>query len=904
MQAAVRRHDALLRAAIGAAGGHVFKTIGDAFCAAFMQPEAAAAAMIDAQRALAAEDFSAVGGLRVRMALHTGATDERDGDYFGPVVNRVARLLSVGHGGQMLVSGATSALIDAALPPRCVLLDLGEHRLKDLARPERVYQLVASDLAGEFPALRSLDVVAHNLPLQLTTFVGRENDIAAIAALLERHRLVTLVGSGGVGKTRTSLHVAANVLDAYADGVWFIELAPLGSGDYIPSTIAHVFGFKLPSDGDPLANLVQTLQTKRALLIFDNCEHLVAPVARVAAAIVQGCLGIGVLATSRQRLEIAGEQMYRLPSLDHPDEAAMTQFGAAQAMAYAAVALFAERARAIDHRFELTDDAAPVIADICRRLDGIPLAIELAASRVKILSPRQLRDRLNERFRVLTGGRRDVLPRQQTLRALIDWSHDLLDERERTLFRRLGIFVNGFTLESAVAVASGDDLDEFEVLDLLASLVDKSLVLAEPDGDDMRYRLLESTRVYALEKLTAAGEREAAAARHLKRLREHFAELRARAGANARIEELIAALTSELEDIRAALDAALETGAAHDGAQLLAEIGKVWSNLGLDREAVARSERYLAALGPDEARLRARLGTTLSFLHAMAGRKVQGLAVAAESVAQARAAGHGMTLAWALEQFAWNTMLLGRADDAEDALVQAEAIPDSTKQLRLRFLEKRALLAQIRGDLSMAARMYDSLRREYHALGDTRGEFVMAISQAETEHARGETNRAITIVRETLPALRAVADMSLLRTTLQNAAGYFCAVDDPAAAITAAHETIDSHAGDPDHGHVAISLEHLALARALGGDTAVAAQLHGYVDAAFERHRYHREYTETLTHDRLVSVLRRDLASDELQRLTAQGAALTPETAVALSRMASPAGVPAVEAAAPTRIQP
>ena len=300
MQDAVRRHDALMRAAIAHHDGCVFKTVGDAFCAAFARPEDAVAAVLDAQRALGAKDFSAVDGLRVRAAVHTGTADERDGDYFGPALNRVARLLAIGHGGQVLLSSACTELVQGDLPPQAGLRDLGEHRLKDLARPEHVYQLVAPDLIADFPPLRSLQVFQNNLPLRLSTFVGREAEIADITTLIEKHRLVTLVGSGGVGKTRLSLQVAANLLDGCEAGVWFVELAPLTSGDYIPSAIAQALGLTLASEGEPMENLVRALEVKQALLVFDNCEHLVEPAARAISAILHGAPRVKVLASSRQ----------------------------------------------------------------------------------------------------------------------------------------------------------------------------------------------------------------------------------------------------------------------------------------------------------------------------------------------------------------------------------------------------------------------------------------------------------------------------------------------------------------------------------------------------------------------------------------------------------------------------
>ena len=868
MSAALARHDTLMRATLEARGAYVFKTMGDAFCAAFANAADAIVAALDTQCALAAEDFSAVEGMRVRMALHTGNAEERDGDYFGPTVNRVARLLAIGHGGQVLVSGVATDLVQGALPHCATLRDLGEHRLKDLARPERVYQLLAPDLVGDFPPLRSLGAFANNLPLQLTSFVGRETEIAEVTTLVERHRLVTLTGAGGVGKTRTSLQVAANLLDDCADGVWFVELAPLTSGDYIPTNVAQVLGLTLASEGDPVENLVRVLKEKHTLLVFDNCEHLLDPTARMLAAVLHHCPKVKVLASSRQGLGIEGEETYRLPSLELS----------------AAVALFADRALTVDKKFALTDDNAPIVADICRRLDGIPLAIELASSRVKMLSPRQLRERLDERFRVLTGGRRDVLPRQQTLRALIDWSHDLLDERERTLFRRLGIFVNGFTFEGAVAVGSGEDLDELDVFDLLASLVDKSLVLAEPHGEAVRYRLLESTRAYACEKLNDATERDLAARRHLHYLRDRFAELWEQWEQTARQAELVAALQTELEDVRSALDGALGRSELIDGGELLANIHRSWDAVGLEAEGIARCEAYLASLPMGASRLRARLSTTLSYLLSDSGHKVRALELASEAVEHARTSGDGSSLARALRQHAHMAVFLCRFDDAEIAVAQAEAIPGTSAHLRILLLGTRALLSHFRGDSETAVRMYEQLRKEHRSLGNTQGEHAAVVNLAETENVRGQTQRAIAVVRETLPTARAGADKGTLAHLLENLAGYLAAVDDLSGASAAAREAIEIRAArEPRHAHVAIAMEHLALVYALRGDLVHAATLEGYADAEFLGHGLPREFTETTTHDRLIALLRDGLAPDELTRRSAIGAALTPAAAIALA---------------------
>jgi len=882
MEKAVRRHDELMRSAVAAHGGYVFKTVGDAFCVAFGRPADAVAAILDAQRALGAEDFSNVDGLRVRAAVHTGATDERDGDYFGSAVNRVARLLAIGHGGQVLVSGVTSDLVQGSLPPRASLRDLGEHRLKDLARPEYVYQLLAPGLAAEFPALRSLDALPNNLPLHVSSFVGRDTEIAAITALIETNRLVTLVGSGGIGKTRTSLQIAANLLDGSGDGVWFIELAPLASGDYIPTTVASALGLSLPSEGDPVENLVRALKAKRTLLVFDNCEHLVEPAAHVLSALIRGCANVKILASSRQGLGIAGEETYRLPSLDTPDEGSSTELRAADALRSAAIALFAERAHTSDKRFALTDENAPIIADICRRLDGIPLAIELAAARVQILSPRQLRDRLDERFRVLTGGSRDVLPRQQTLRALIDWSHDLLDERERTLFRRLGIFVNGFTLEGAVAAGSGDDLDELDVFDVLASLVAKSLVLAELGGDTLRYRLLESTRVYAREKLAAAGEREMLAGRHLRYLRDRFTELWSRADRTGRQSERSEALRVELEDVRSALDGALIRADVVAGAELLAALP--WEAVGLDAEAVALCERYLAALPLNESRLLARAATVLSaFLQAL-GRKSRAFEVATEAVAYARASGDSPTLIDALYQFATQATFERRLDDAEAALAEAEAIPNRSVRLRIGFINARARLSAFGIDLETAAQTYEQLRNEHRSLGNAHDELVAASNLAEIEHELGRTQRAIATAREILHTARTNPELILRTNVFHNLAGYLVATDELPGAASAAREALTRFAKtEVDHNGAAIAFEHLALVFALRNDFSRAAMLQSYADATFARHGFGREYTEQTTHERLSGLLQERLGPDERERLFAQGASLAPEAALTLA---------------------
>lgn len=888
MSDAVRRHDAIGRTAMEAQGGYIFKTLGDAFCVAFTRVDAAVAAALNFQRALAAEDFSAVGGLRVRAALHTGAADERGGDYFGPAVNRVARLLAIGHGGQTLLSGVMHDLVLGALPPQASLRDLGEHRLKDLSRPEYVYQLIAPDLRSDFPALRSLESLPNNLPLQMTSFVGREREVAEIAELLGTHRLVTLVGSGGIGKTRTSLQVAANLVDGSGNGVWFIELAPLASGDYIPAAIAQALGISLPAEGDALANLVKTIRSWDALLVFDNCEHVVEGAARSISAIIRGCPKVDVLASSRQGLGVAGETTYRLPSLAISDDAGVPT-NAREAAVAPAIALFLERAIAVDRRFALTDENASTVAEICRRLDGIPLAIELAAARVKILSPRQLRERLDERFRVLTGGSRDVLPRQQTLRALIDWSHDLLDDRERILFRRLGIFVNGFTLEAAIAVATSDDLDELDLFDVLASLVDKSLVLAESDGDSLRYRMLESTRAYARERLDATAESHERALRHLRHLRDRFVDERDQRHRTGRIDPLRRSFAIELEDVRAALDWGHANGEGLLTSELLAAIGLEWLYVALEDEGSMRIVRAIDVLDEDRyVLLRSLLFATRSSIDRTAGRVSDASDFAIESVRLARMSGDRRALAVALVPQVFALMRAGRLHDASDCLDELDAILSSEDRgLALTALELRANLVGMHGDDESSARLTREVRDKNRAIGNRSAVISSGLNLAECEHGLGQTENAIVIARETIVEIAsALKSPGAHYVNLAcNLVGYLAALDRLLEARATARELLRRYGSDANQiGQVTFALEHLALVLALEGDYARACRLAAHADAALRALGIEREFTEKTTRTRLDALLAENLSPEQRVIIEARGAAIIHEDAVAFAR--------------------
>jgi predicted ATPase/class 3 adenylate cyclase len=512
MALALRRHDEILRGAIDKSGGYVFKTVGDAFCAAFSTADAALAAVLDSQRALTTQAWPTSRPVRVRMALHTGVCEERDNDYFGPVVNRTARLEAIASGGQVLLSGATAELLSESLPAGIILRDLGHHRLKDLGRPEQVFQLEAPFLPASFPPLASLDnpELPNNLPSLLTAFIGRDTELRQVAELARTARLVTLTGAGGSGKTRLALQAAAELIDTAADGVWLAELAPLTDGEQIAGLIAAVVG--IPESGRPRTDVVvEALAGQDVLILLDNCEHLIDAAAKFCDQLIRRCPKVAILATSREPLGLDGERVYRVPSLSLPAQDADT---AGAVGACDAVRLFAERARIHHPGFVLDDADAPVAASVCRRLDGMPLALELAAARLSSMSLQQVSQRLDQRFRLLTGGSRNAMPRQQTLQATVEWSLGLLTTPERETLARLSVFSGGFDLDAAEAVCAAGDNDVFDVIDLLGSLVDKSLLVAEHSADSVRYRQLETIRQYcAQELIRAAGDAEAIAAR-------------------------------------------------------------------------------------------------------------------------------------------------------------------------------------------------------------------------------------------------------------------------------------------------------------------------------------------------------------------------------------------------------
>jgi predicted ATPase/class 3 adenylate cyclase len=765
MPGLLARHNEILAGSIEKWNGFIFQIVGDSISAAFHSAGDALQAALESQRQIRCEEWSPA-PVRVRMGIHTGAAQlGGDDQYTGyAVLAATQRIMSAGHGGQILLSGATRELVRDTLPGGAELQDLGEKRLKDLLRPEHLYQLNGPDAPKTFPPLKTLDSHPNNLPVQLTTFIGREQEMAEVKGELEQHRLVTLTGSGGTGKTRLSLQVAADLLEKFAHGVWFVELAPLSDPALIAQTILSVIGITEQPGRSALEALGEYLHEKQTLIVLDNCEHLVYDCARITQALLNAAPGLRFLASSREALGVRGEAAYPVPSLSLPD---LKHLPVVEGLSqYEAVRLFIDRALLVAPHFAVDNDNAPYIAQICYRLDGIPLAIELAAARVRMLSVDQISKRLDDRFRLLTGGARTALPRQQTLRALIDWSYDLLSEPERLLLRRLSVFAGGWTLEAAEGICTGQGIEPFEVLDLLTQLVNKSLAIVLAEGSqsgEVRYRMLETVRQYGREKLFDIGGGESIRGRHL----AYFVSLTEQAEPELfRANQVfwLNKLDDELDNLRLALEWALAAD-VRAGLQMAVCSWQFWRSRGYGQELgdwlgrlLERQEMkdalYARALAtystciPDLTRARAIAEQSLQLARSVGDRQVEvwcllclgalialqgnlkeGIPLVEQSCGRYRALGDKLGEATAM---GW--LVLNQTDLAQTTTVVLESlrlfrelghlagIADCINRLALRRIWV--------GDFSTAAEWLEEAGSLYRRLGDQAGE-------AETVYSRG-----------------------------------------------------------------------------------------------------------------------------------------------------------------------
>jgi predicted ATPase/class 3 adenylate cyclase len=771
MRAALPQHDAILRQAIERHGGMVFKTFGDQFCAVFTTAPEAATAAVTAQRALQREAWDAIGPLRVRMALHSGAADEREGDYYGPTLNRVARLLQTGHGGQILLSRATHELVCDHLPEGTGLRDLGEHRFRDIARSEHVLQLLIPGLPTDFPPLRSLEAFVHNLPAQLTSFIGRQQEIARIRQILPTTRLLTVTGTGGCGKTRLALQVAADLVEEFAHGVWCIELAALSDPALVPQTVAAALGVREEPARPLTETLTAHLKARRLLLVLDNCEHLLSACARLAEALLRGCPGLQILATSREGLNIPGEMPYRLRSLSAPDPEHLPALD--ELVRYEAVQLFVDRATIVVPSFTLTPTNAAHVAQICRRLDGMPLAIELAAARAKALPVEKLNERLHDRFRLLTGGSRTALPRQQTLKALIDWSYDLLREEERALLRRLSVFAGGWTLEAAEAVCAGESVDGSDVLELLTQVVEKSLVVYEEGSAQGRYRLLETIRQYSFDRLREAGEAGTVQEGHC----DYFLRLAEESEHHLRGPEQavwLERLEIEHDNLRAALSwCRTANGSLERGARLAGALWWFW----LVREHITAGREWLACYLPQEIGVsptaRAKVLNGAGYLARIQGHFQQAEALCQEAVTIYRQLKSERGIAWGLNTLAYTAEYLGHPQEAlqrcEESLALWRKLGDAGGIGYT--LHQLGGMLRSRGERGRARELATESLKLFRDLQDKRNIAFSLWLLAHVAIEEGSRRAACTYWEEALSLLREVRDRRSLLILLPELAG-------------------------------------------------------------------------------------------------------------------------------------
>jgi predicted ATPase/class 3 adenylate cyclase len=697
--ALLERHREIARAAWAAHGGTEIVTEGDSFFVVFQRPAEGVAAAVAAQRGLAAEPWPQDAAIRVRMGLHTGEGLISGGSYVGLDVHRAARIAAAGHGGQVLISGSTSALVEGALPDGVSLKEMGEHRLKDLSRPERLWGLSIDGLATDFPPLGTLNAVPNNLPTQLTSFLGREREIAEARQLLIDGRLLTLTGPGGTGKTRLSLQIAADATDRFPDGIYFVPLGMIGQPDLVLPTIGQVVGLVDPGV-ETLNRLAEHIGDRCFLLVLDNFEQVTDAAPQIAEILLRAPR-ISALVTSRSPLRVYGEREYPVPPLGVPDPGHLPDLE--QFSAFESVALFVERAMAVRPDFAVTSVNAPAVAEICVRLDGLPLAIELAAARVRVLSPQAIMERLGDRLALLSSGSRDLPERQQTLRGAIAWSHDLLEEDDRRVFARFAAFAGGATLDAIQAVVF-DPGERADALDAIASLVDKSLVRQEtqPDGEP-RFRMLETIREYALEQLDERGEGEILRQRHaawVLALVDRNAGLVFGGEQRAALDEF----EREHDNIRAALAWSMATGHSEMAMRIFAASWRFWQMRGYLPEAREQAERVLSApsgeVDPDARAAALEAAGGIAYWQAD---MVPSRAWYREALALARASGDETRIANALYNLSFTFTLI--SEDQEQARANAAEAVEIYRRL---------------GDEAGIGRSLWGLANAYYFFGDFR----------------------------------------------------------------------------------------------------------------------------------------------------------------------------------------
>ena len=862
-------HHRILEGVLATHGGTRVDAAGDGLFVSFPSARAGLLASIDAQRALSAHAWPGGVDVRVRMGLHSGEPMSAMAGYVGIDVHRAARICAAGHGGQILVSDSARGLIGTALPEGVSFRELGDHRLKDLAAAIRLHQVLAPGLNDDFPPVRSLETLPNNLPHQLSSFVGRSRELADVERRLAATSLLTLTGPGGVGKTRLALEVGAHLVDEYPGGVWFVEFSTLDDESLVADTVASTLRLKPSADG-PISALVAAIAERPTLVILDNCEHVLDAVVQVADPLLRRCPDLRIIATSREALGMAGESLMPVPSMSLPQlVAARTPDELQQLSASDAVRLFLDRGQAIDAGFGLTAENAEAIAQICHRLDGIPLAVELAAARVRSLPPAQIAARLDHRFRLLTGGSRTALPRHRTLRAAMDWSFDLLPDGERALLPRLAVFAGSFSLEAAEAVAAGGPVDADDMLDLLERLIDKSLLTPEATSTEARYRMLETIRDYAQERLSEAAEAAGVHARH----RDWYLSVveKARPGFFAGAEQAawLTRLSDDHDNLRAALSWSHEDP---DGASaelsLASGLWRFWEIRGHLAEGSAWLDRALARSGGEVSVRRANALTGAGVLTSQRGEHAAAAAFHDASLLLHRELGDPRGIAAACSNAASIAAELGDVERAralyQESIANTEAIGDrhgtafssvNLADLMARHgdtaeadaLYARAIgifeavgdrwgtaqatarlgqAARRRGDAALARTRYEEACELYRRISDGRGEARMLVGLGDLADEAGDAASAESHYREALTLRHRLGDRVGTAGALERLAGIAADRPDRAARLIGASMALRETIGAPLSAGAREELERfLASLEGAGGHEAVQGAL-------------------------------------------------------------------------------
>jgi len=879
-------HHRLIRASLAAHGGEEVDTQGDAFFAVFTSPSACAAAAVEMQRAFLSHPWPPGEGVRVRMGLHSGEASATAVGLVGLGIHRAARIAAVGHGGQIVLSAATAALLGDSMPAGVSLRDLGLHRLKDLGRPERIFQLEADGLPTAFAPLRSLDnpKLRNNLPAQVSSFIGRDAELSEVQGLIATSRLVTLTGPGGAGKTRLGLQLAAGLLDGSGDGVWFADLAPLQDPDLVAVVVANVLGIRGEPGRPVIDTLVDAVGGRRLLVVLDNCEHVIDACAKLADALLRNCPNIVLLATSREPLGIGGERVHRVPSLDTPGEDDTVDATGNRE----AVRLFTERAAQHGVPLAWDERTASVVGRICRRLDGIPLAIELGAARLRVMSVTELDARLDQRFSLLTSGSRTVLPRQQTLLAAIDWSWELLNAAERHVLARLAVFAGGFDLSAAETVIAGDGISADEAVPRLGALVDKNLVQFDDTGaGPARYRLLETVRQYAARRLEDNGPAAADDTRTAHR--DHYLAL-----AETAAPQLIAhdqaewldRLELELDNLRAAIAFSLTQPDPVSGIRLVTALRVFWKARGHAVEGANALHAFLTAPAAQGATLvRAQALAAAAYLLDQTGGYARADGYCQEALAIARSASDAFLTADLLYLRAYILLRRGEQDVAlrmiEEGLGLARGLGES--HLTARLLAARAFAVDVQGDHAAAVRDAAESLRLYRQAGDRLQVGTMAGNLGYAELSLGDLDSARRHLLESLDIARALDDRYgvVYETFNLGLAEYLTGSLSAAGALFG--ESLDLATQMRMTASTAYALIGLAMADSGGTQAGRSAQLHGAADQVLAELGETLEPLEARLRDLDYQRLRSAMGAEAFQAAHATGKSLTAEEVLALA---------------------